>query len=131
MRTREAEGASIIMIGSFNPAIFQPRWLEMQRLIRTEEAENAKITTIQAQVADFSTEWFQLQVLQQRFTVSTTTLGNMDPSVTWRWGSSRFSVTRPSARWASIDIFTSRHSLSTLGMRSDTSLPPRSRGVRS
>jgi hypothetical protein len=71
MRTPEAEGASIIMTGSFNPAIFQPRWLEAQRLIRTEEAENAKITTIQAQVADFSTEWFQLQVLQQRFIVIT------------------------------------------------------------
>jgi hypothetical protein len=72
MRTPEAEGASIIMMGSFNPAIFQPRWLELQRLIRNEEAENAKITTIQAQVADFSTEWFQLQVLQQRFLMITT-----------------------------------------------------------
>jgi len=72
MQTPEAEGASIVMIGSFNPAIFQPRWLGAQQLIRAEEAENAKITIIQAQVADFSTEWFQLQVLQQRFTVFTT-----------------------------------------------------------
>src|SRR5580700_4118396 len=72
MQTPEAEGASIVMIGSFNPAIFQPRWLGAQQLIRAEEAEDAKITIIQAQVADFSTEWFQLQVLQQRFTVFTT-----------------------------------------------------------
>ena len=71
MQTSEAEGASIVMIGSFNPAIFQPRWLELQHLIRTDEADNAKITTIQAQVADFSTEWFQLQVLQQRFMMIT------------------------------------------------------------
>ena len=63
----EHEGASIVMIGSFNPTIFQPRWLGAQALIRPEEAENAKITLIQAEVADFSTEWFQLQVLQNRF----------------------------------------------------------------
>lgn len=69
MRTPENEGASIVMIGSFNPSIFQPRWLGAQQLIRPEEAENAKITTIQAEVADFSTEWFQLQVLQTRLAI--------------------------------------------------------------
>jgi hypothetical protein len=67
MRASEIEGASIVMIGSFNPAIFQPRWLGTQQLIRKEEAENAKIAMIQAELADFSTEWFQLQVLQNRF----------------------------------------------------------------
>jgi len=60
------------MLGSFNPAIFQPQWLGAQRLIRAEEADNAKITTIQPQVADFSTEWFQLQVLQERLVMITT-----------------------------------------------------------
>ncbi len=66
------EGVSIVMIGSFNPAIFQPRWLGTQQLIRPEEAENAKITMIQAEVADFSTEWFQLQVLQNRLQITST-----------------------------------------------------------
>lgn len=70
MRPPEINGASIVMIGSFNPAIFQPRWLGAQHLIRPEEAENAKITIVQAEVADFSTEWFQLQVLQNRFQVA-------------------------------------------------------------
>jgi hypothetical protein len=69
MKPPEMDAASIVMIGSFNPAIFQPRWLGVQQLIRTEEAENAKITTIQAELADFSTEWFQLQVLQNRFQI--------------------------------------------------------------
>jgi hypothetical protein len=67
MHSAEFEGAAIVMIGSFNPAIFQPRWLGAQQLIRSDEAETAKITTIQAELADFSTEWFQLQVLQNRF----------------------------------------------------------------
>jgi hypothetical protein len=72
MRAPEIEGASIVMIGSFNPAIFQPRWLGSQQLIRPEEAESAKITTIQAELADFSTEWFALQVLQKRLAILTT-----------------------------------------------------------
>ena len=59
------------MVGSFNPAIFQPRWLGSQQLIRPEEAEKAKTTLIQSDVADITTEWFQLQVLQNRFTLAT------------------------------------------------------------
>ena len=72
MRAPEVESAAIVMIGSFNPAIFQPRWLGTQQLIRPEEAEKAKITIIHAEVADFSTEWFQLQVLQNRFQLAST-----------------------------------------------------------
>jgi hypothetical protein len=70
MRTPEIDGAMIVMIGSFNPAIFQPRWLATQTLIRPEEAENAKITLIRPEVADFSTDWFQLQVVQSRLSLS-------------------------------------------------------------
>ena len=72
MRSPESEGASIVMIGSFNPTIFHPRWLGTQGLIRPEEAENAKIAIIRNEVADFSTEWFQLQVLQNRFILLST-----------------------------------------------------------
>src|ERR1700735_2793655 len=61
------DSAAIVMIGTFNPAIFQPLWLGTQNLIRSEEAETAKIGTIQAEVANFSTDWFQLVVLQDRF----------------------------------------------------------------
>lgn len=67
MQTPEIDAASVVMVGSFNPAIFQPLWLGAQKLIRSDEAENAKITTIQAELADFRTEWFQMQVLQNRF----------------------------------------------------------------
>ncbi len=63
----DSELVSIVMLGSFNPAIFQPHWLGAHHLIRPEEAENAKIRVIQAEVADFSTDWFKLQVLQNRF----------------------------------------------------------------
>src|SRR5438067_10758454 len=43
MKSPETENASIVMVGSFNPAIFQPLWLGTQDLIRRKEAEDAKI----------------------------------------------------------------------------------------
>jgi len=67
MQSLEKESASITMVGSFNPSIFQPRWLGSLDLIRVQEAENSTIDIIQAQVADFQTDWFRMQVLQNRF----------------------------------------------------------------
>jgi hypothetical protein len=66
MKASEIEGVAVVMHGAFNPSIFQPRWLATQHLIRAEEAERSKISVIQSEVADFATEWFQLQVLQDR-----------------------------------------------------------------
>lgn len=71
MHAPEIEGASIVLLGSFNPTIFQPRWLEAQGLLRPEEAENAKITVLQNQIADFSTGWLHFQVLQDRLVMQT------------------------------------------------------------
>lgn len=70
MKAPEIEQSTIVMLGSFNPSIFQPRWLGAQQLIRSEDAETAKIATIQTELADFQTEWFQLQVLQNRFQIA-------------------------------------------------------------
>src|SRR5260370_9089105 len=79
MRPPEKAGVSIVMLGSFNPAIFQPRWLGAQQLIRPEEAEDAKIKIIQEDVADFSTAWFHLQVLQNRLQLISTDPRHYDP----------------------------------------------------
>jgi hypothetical protein len=72
MKIPETENASIVMVGSFNPAIFQPLWMGAQNLIRREEAETADIRVISTEVTDFSTEWFQLQVLKNRFMILST-----------------------------------------------------------
>lgn len=55
------------MVGSFNPSIFQPRWLDSVGLIRSKESETATIAMINSQVADFQTEWFRMLVFQNRF----------------------------------------------------------------
>ncbi len=71
MHPPEIEGASIVLLGSFNPSIFQPRWLGAQGLLRAEEAENAKIAVVKNDIADFSTGWLHLQVLQDRLVMQT------------------------------------------------------------
>ena len=68
----EIEGASIVLVGQFNPAIFQPAWLAAQKLIRQEEAEAATIEIIHPSVVRFATEWFTLEVSQGRFAVEST-----------------------------------------------------------
>lgn len=67
----ETEGASIVLIGKFNPAIFQPAWLGAGNLVRPEEADKAKIEVISPQVTSFSADWLKIQVLSERFLATT------------------------------------------------------------
>src|ERR1019366_9517037 len=67
----EIDGASIVLIGKFNPAIFQPAWLGACNLLRKEEVEDAVIGMVNPQVTSFSAHWLTIQVLAERFTAST------------------------------------------------------------
>ena len=49
----EIEGVGIVLVGSFNPRIFQPAWFATENLIREEEEQAAKIELIHRQVAIF------------------------------------------------------------------------------
>jgi hypothetical protein len=67
----ELEGCSVVALGSFNPAIFQPQWLAAKNLIRSSEADAAKIQIIHQQASIFSLDWLTLQVTPDRFSVET------------------------------------------------------------
>src|SRR5579863_1045833 len=69
--TLEIAGNTIVMIGSFNPAIFQPQWFAKQGLLPQTEVDNAKIEIIHSQVCQFETERFLLQVTPERFVATT------------------------------------------------------------
>lgn len=75
----EIEGAVIVLVGDFNPAIFQPAWLASTGLIRTEEAQSADIKVIHHDLADFSADWLQLQVLPTRFAAVTADAAHIKP----------------------------------------------------
>jgi hypothetical protein len=67
----EIQGVSIVLLGDFNPKIFQPAWFAAQGLIRQQEADEANIDIIHPEVVSFSLEWLALQVTRERFMVST------------------------------------------------------------
>ena len=69
---REVAGISIVLLGSFNPAIFQPAWFAKQGLLPAGEAENAEINLIHPEFVSFTAGWLQLQVTQSQFLASTT-----------------------------------------------------------
>ena len=63
---------SIVLVGTFNPTIFQPAWFACQRLIGNQESESAEINIIHPDVVNFRLEWCNLEVTRDRVVVTTT-----------------------------------------------------------
>ncbi|OYT90315.1 MAG: hypothetical protein CFE43_18860 [Burkholderiales bacterium PBB3] len=64
------EDISIVLVGSFNPAIFHPKWFEHFQLMRSNEVEDAKVDLVHHDISNFTIDWVNVQVLQDRFFVS-------------------------------------------------------------
>ncbi len=63
---------SIVLIGNFNPKIFQSAWFAAQGLLSQQEAEEAEIEIIHSSVVVFSTtNWMRMEVTDDRFIVKT------------------------------------------------------------
>lgn len=71
-------GASIVLLGNFNPAIFSPDWFSHRNLINENEIlrEDADFL-IHPQIAQFKLDWCQVVAETHRFVVST----SMDPLI--------------------------------------------------
>ncbi len=65
------QGATIVLRGPFSPAIFHPMWFAAHDLIRSQEAEAAKVQIIHPDAAAFTAEWLQLNVTQDSFQAGT------------------------------------------------------------
>lgn len=46
-------GASIVLLGSFNPCIFQPQWFVSQNLLPKSESDKADVKVISPEVSQF------------------------------------------------------------------------------
>lgn len=75
----EIEGATVVLLGDFNPKIFQPAWLVAQGLIRKEEGDAADIRVIHHDLTDFTAGWVGVQVLPERFSASCTDAAHLKP----------------------------------------------------
>jgi hypothetical protein len=71
-RPVELEGLRVVVLGSFNPAIFHPSWLSMNNLLRSEEAEEAKVEIISSEATVFTASWCSFQVLQHNMMIAST-----------------------------------------------------------
>lgn len=73
MRKIVDSGLTVVIVGNFTPTIFQPSWFAAQEMIRAAEAQAAKIDLIHENLTSFSTDWFQLQVTEDKFSISAST----------------------------------------------------------
>lgn len=70
-RDPKIHGHTIVLLGNFNPTIFQPAWFANENLLQKAEVESATIDVIHADIVAFSLPWLTLQVTRQRFAVET------------------------------------------------------------
>lgn len=75
----ELQGVSIVALGSFNPAIFHPLWFSGNGLIRAEEATSSNVQIVHRDITQFSTDWFSLHVLDERFCIETNDASMFQP----------------------------------------------------
>jgi hypothetical protein len=68
----EILGASVVLLGQFNPAIFSPAWLAKTGVISEEEAAAAEKPVTHPQIAHISIEHLTIGVETGRFSVSVT-----------------------------------------------------------
>lgn len=73
MKRPESEvlNLSVVIIGNFNPAIFQPEWLKNKGLIRENEASPENLKVIHPELTVIETEDFSLEVRPSRFQFQT------------------------------------------------------------
>jgi hypothetical protein len=66
----EISGAAIVMVGHFNPQIFQPFWLAHYDVISEEAAESAKVEFVHPEITSIKLEGdFTVQVQRDRFSI--------------------------------------------------------------
>jgi hypothetical protein len=75
----EISSGSVVLVGSFNPTIFQPEWYLRQNLLPRGESESAEIKLIHPQFCHFETERFIVQVSPERFAAFSKISTNSEP----------------------------------------------------
>ncbi|MBL4783268.1 MAG: hypothetical protein JKX92_13585 [Porticoccaceae bacterium] len=71
--TLKSDQLSVVILGSFNPAIYHPEWFARHDLISQPESEEASLEVCHPDITKFSTSWFELEVTQTRFLVTSNT----------------------------------------------------------
>ncbi len=75
------EGVSVVLVGRFNPSIFQPAWFRKHALLPDLEADKAEpgLRVVHPEVTAFSADWLGLEVTLERFVASTSNPAQYEP----------------------------------------------------
>ncbi len=72
MRIEPSVGeVSIVLLGNFNPPIFSPDWLARNQIVGSEDAEQAVVSIIHDEIAQFLVAQSTLVVERERFSITT------------------------------------------------------------
>ena len=69
----EIDGLSIVLLGAFNPRLFTPSWFARHGLLPESVEAKADVPLINNDYSSFSTDWCSVEVLPDRFHISSTT----------------------------------------------------------
>ena len=61
----------VIVLGTFNPALFTPAWFVLHGLLPKAAADSAEVALVHPQVTEFTFDWLHLQVTTERFSAGT------------------------------------------------------------
>lgn len=70
-RTPESEGLDVVVVGSFNPAIFHPEWFLRHKLIAEPDVNDAGVTVVTSEVADMRLCGLHLLCISERLSIGT------------------------------------------------------------
>ena len=71
--------ASIVLIGSFNPAIFHPEWLLRHNLVSPDDNESAELEVVHNDISKFNLDWLSIEVLRNKFVAKTNDPSKFNP----------------------------------------------------
>lgn len=73
-RTPEAEGLEVVVVGSFNPAIFHPEWFLRQKLIGDQDAKDGQVKVVSSEFTDVQLCGLKLFCMSERLSLGTSNI---------------------------------------------------------
>ena len=71
VKSPKQQSTSIVLVGKFDPAIFQPMWFVNKGLLTEQEVKKAKVNLSEDYLISFELDWLHLEVVRERFIIST------------------------------------------------------------
>ena len=67
----KSQKQNIVLIGDFNPHIFQPHWFAYHKLLGEDECKSAKIDIVHSDITIFRLDWLKFEITRERVVAMT------------------------------------------------------------